>query len=84
MPFIIGIMMRTLIVGPAAGSDDAKLITIFSVAAWIGVLFLSTRFLIGRKHGRPGGMWSCPNCKDLNQSYSVICEACRQPYAARQ
>jgi hypothetical protein len=36
---------------------------------------------LGRSLEKPSGMWSCKNCKYLNQHYSVICEACQQPYA---
>jgi hypothetical protein len=42
-----------------------------------------TRFLLGIGRAKPSGMWSCPNCKYLNQHYAVVCEACSQPYAAK-
>jgi hypothetical protein len=50
-------------------------------AAWLGIISFCARFLLGRSLEKPSGMWSCSNCKYLNQHYAVICEACRQPYA---
>jgi hypothetical protein len=47
---------------------------------WVGVIAVCTRFLIGMSREKPGGMWSCPNCKYLNQHYAVVCEACQQPF----
>jgi hypothetical protein len=51
--------------------------------AWVGVMAFCTRFLLGIGRAKPSGMWSCPNCKYLNQHYAVVCEACSQPYAAK-
>jgi hypothetical protein len=64
-----------------SGNQDAIWILIVASWAWIGVIALCTRFLLGIRHEKPSGMWSCPNCKYLNQHYAVICEACQQPYA---
>jgi len=50
---------------------------------WVGIIALCTRFLLGIGRAKPSGMWSCPNCKYLNQHYAVVCEACRQPYATK-
>ena len=61
-------------------SDDVKLLSFTSAILWVAALAFCARFLVGRKHDSPGTMWSCPNCKYLNQSYAVVCEACRQPY----
>ncbi len=49
-------------------------------AAWLGIIAFCARFLLGRSLEKPSGMWSCANCKYLNQHYAVICEACKQPY----
>jgi hypothetical protein len=47
---------------------------------WLGLTTLCARFLLGRGRPAPSGLWVCPNCKMLNAHYSVLCEACRQPY----
>jgi hypothetical protein len=51
--------------------------------AWIGIVAFCARFLLGMGRERPEGMWSCKNCKYLNQRYAVICEACREPYGKK-
>jgi hypothetical protein len=60
---------------------DYRLWLVAGGAAWLGVIAFCARFLLGRTLEKPSGMWSCSNCKYLNQHYAVICEACRQPYA---
>jgi hypothetical protein len=50
-------------------------------AACLGVVAFCARFVLGRSLEKPSGMWSCANCRYLNQHYAVICEACKQPYA---
>ena len=59
---------------------DSRLWFFVGAVAWIGIVAFCARFLLGRTREKPSGMWSCPNCKYLNQSYAVMCEACRQPY----
>lgn len=55
---------------------------VFVVAAgWLGIVAFSARFLLGSTREKPSGMWSCRNCKYLNQAYAVVCEACQQPYS---
>jgi hypothetical protein len=61
--------------------ENAQLIVVVLSYAWVGGVALCTRFLIGRGGEKPSGMWSCPNCKYLNQHYAVVCEACQQPYS---
>lgn len=48
--------------------------------SWMGVVALCARFLLGHGRAKPGGMWSCRNCKYLNAHYAVLCEACQRPY----
>jgi hypothetical protein len=60
---------------------DSRLYLLVVAAAWLGVIAFCARFLLGRTREKPSGMWSCPNCKNLNQQYAVVCEACQQPYA---
>ena len=76
--FLGGVVLGAL---GLAQNEKAQLIVIVLSYAWIGAVALRTRFLIGRGGEKPSGMWSCPNCKYLNQHYAVVCEACKQPYA---
>jgi len=48
--------------------------------AWVGVIAFCARFLLGLSRKKPSGIWSCPNCRYLNQQYAVICEACKHPF----
>lgn len=48
--------------------------------AWIGLTAVFVRFGLG--FGRPGppGMWTCPECKSLNEKSALLCDACREPW----
>jgi len=83
VPFLVAFSAAMFGVNPGHLKEDAQLWFFISAIAWVAVLAFCARFLLGRKYANPGGMWSCPNCKYLNQPYAVICEACRQPYKAR-
>jgi hypothetical protein len=48
--------------------------------AWMGAVAFCARFLLGRSRMKSSRMWTCPNCKYLNQHYAVICEACKHPF----
>ncbi len=61
-------------------NSDSRMWLFMVAAAWVGIVAFCARFLLGSSREKPSGMWSCPNCKYLNQQYAVICEACRQPY----
>lgn len=50
---------------------------------WVGVIAFCARFLLGMNMEKPDGMWSCKNCKYLNQRYAVMCEACKEPYGKK-
>jgi len=60
---------------------DSRVWLFVASLAWVGVVAFCARFLLGRNRDKPSGMWSCANCKYLNQQYAVVCEACKQPYA---
>ena len=75
--FVGGMILGAL--GYARNQDTIWILVVVSWV-WIGVIALCTRFLLGIRREKPSGMWSCPNCKYLNQHYAVICEACQQPY----
>jgi hypothetical protein len=63
-----------------APESDAALLFLLGGFAWMGVIALCTRFLLGSGRKKPSGLWTCPNSKYLNQRYAVICEACQHPY----
>jgi hypothetical protein len=63
--------------------ENAQLWFFVSAVAWVTVLASCARFLLGRSYAKTRGMWLGSNCKYLNQQYSVICEASKQPYASR-
>lgn len=50
---------------------------------WIGVIFLYVRFGIGASKPKSWGMWTCGECKYLNASNAIVCEACSKPYVPR-
>ena len=54
---------------------------------WIGLVALVVRFGIGAGVPQPAGMWTCSNCKTLNNESSIYCEACNtswdQPFCSR-
>ena len=83
VPFLVAFSAAMFGVNLGHLKEDAQLWFFISAIAWVAVLAFCARFLLGRKYANPGGMWSCPNCKYLNQPYAVICEACRQPYKAK-
>ena len=47
---------------------------------WVGLVALYVRFRIGAKLSKPERMWTCPECKYLNQSYALFCDACQRPF----
>ncbi len=68
---------------PKALRADSQLWFFVSAVAWVAVPGFCARFLLGRSYAKPDGMWSCSNCKHLNQRYAVLCEASKQPYASK-
>jgi hypothetical protein len=68
------------IVARLSPDSDNRIWTIAGGVAWVGVIAFCARFLLGSGRKKPSGMWTCPNCKFLNQHYAIMCEACRQPY----
>lgn len=83
VPYLVAFVFT--LSGTVSGSrkDDAQLLYFVSSLAWVALLAFCARFLLGREHNQPSGMWSCPNCRYLNQHYSVICEACQKPYGEK-
>jgi hypothetical protein len=83
VPFLVTFFVVVFGADPQGVKENAQLWFFVSAIAWVAVLAFCARFLLGRSYAKPGGMWSCSNCKYLNQHYAVICEACKQPYASR-
>jgi hypothetical protein len=50
--------------------------------ALLGLVAFNARFILGARRPKPDSMWSCPNCRTVNESHFVVCEACQQPWAA--
>jgi len=75
-PFVPALLGRPI-------DQNGLLLVVLASWAWIGVVAFCARFLIGMKMEKPDGMWSCKNCKYLNQRYAVICEACKEPYGKK-
>ena len=48
--------------------------------AWVGLVALYVRFIVGASRPKPDSKWNCSNCRYLNNASSVICEACQQPW----
>lgn len=61
------------------GPDSAYPLMIVAWA-WIGLVAIYVRFVVGARRPKPDSKWNCPNCRYLNNASSVICEACQQPW----
>jgi hypothetical protein len=48
--------------------------------AWIAAVAGYVRFVVGARMKKPDSKWNCSSCRYLNNSSSVICEACQQPW----
>ena len=83
VPFLVVFFARMFGADPKALREDSQLWFFISAVAWVAVLGFCARFLLGRSYAKPNGMWSCSNCKYLNQPYAVLCEACKQPYTSK-
>jgi hypothetical protein len=64
-------------------AEDRLFLTV-AAWAWIAVVAGFVRFVVGAGRPKPDGKWSCSNCSYLNNASSVICEACQQPWRARE
>jgi len=83
VPFLVTFFAAAFGADPKGVKENAQLWFCVSAVAWVAVLAFCARFLLGRGCTKPDGMWSCSNCKYLNQQYAVICEASRQPCASK-
>lgn len=59
---------------------DGRLVLLVLSWAWIGLVALYVRFIVGSRLPKPDGKWNCSNCRYLNNASSVICEACQTPW----
>jgi len=83
VPFFVTFFAVLFGADPKEVKQDAQFWFFISAVTWVALLAFCARFLLGHSYAKPGGLWSCPNCKYLNKPYAVICEACRQPYASK-
>ena len=83
VPFLVVFFAALFGADPKALREDSQLWFFISAVAWVAVLGFCARFLLGLNYAKPDGMWSCSNCKYLNQSYAVLSEACKQPHASK-
>jgi len=83
VPFFVTLFAVLFGADPKEVKQDAQFWFFISAVAWVALLAFCARFLLGRSYAKPDGMWSCSHCKYLNQSYAVVCEACREPYASK-
>ena len=61
-------------------SDNVLVWLMVAAWAWIGAVALFVRFVVGASRSKPDSKWNCSNCRYLNSSSSVICEACGTPW----
>ena len=47
---------------------------------WVAAVAGYVRFVVVARMKKPDSKWNCSNCRYLNNSSSVICEACQQPW----
>lgn len=80
VPLVVTFVAVLLGADPKSVKADAQLWFFASAIAWVAIMGFCARFLLGHGRKKPSGMWSCPNCKYLNQHYAVICEACKHPF----
>lgn len=83
VPFLVTLVAVVFGADPKGVKENAQLWFFVSAIAWVAVLAFCARFLLGRGYAKPDGMWSCSNCKYLNQRYAVVCEASKQPYVSK-
>lgn len=57
-------------------------LAIFWIAAWVWVALVGgyLRFVVGAGKPKPDSKWNCANCRYLNDSTAIVCEACQQPW----
>ncbi len=65
---------------PSIVNPESTFYLIISIVVWFALVALYVRFWVGHRRANPHAMWSCPNCRYLNQHYAVVCEACNQPF----
>ena len=65
---------------PSIVNAESTFYLIVSAGVWFALVALFVRFWVGHRRPNPHAMWSCPNCRYLNQHYSLVCEACNQAF----
>ena len=72
--------VATLLIGSIVTSGQSPFAVAIAAWGWIGAIAVYTRFVLGQGQNGPSGSWSCPECKVMNRSYALQCDACGQPY----
>lgn len=80
--FLLSFFGRRLWPVGSASNPAAYVLSISPPWLWIGLVALYLRFAVARKMIQPTLTWICKNCSYTNGRHAVICEACKQPYAA--
>lgn len=75
-----GWVLIAIVGGLLFGSRDGGLWPALAAWAWVGAVALFVRFAVGAGRPKPDGKWSCSDCHYLNNSSSVVCEACGRPW----
>ena|SRR5690349_16028149 len=76
---VVGYLFIELVGGVLVPQEDAWLPMLLAWA-WVAAVAGYVRFVVGGRMKKPDGKWNCRNCRYLNNSSSVICEACQQPW----
>jgi hypothetical protein len=63
-------------------SGEIRVLLVVFAWAWIGLVALFLRFVVGASRAKADSRWNCSSCRYLNNASSVVCEACQQPYQA--
>ncbi len=68
------------IAGILARGNDEEVLFMLSAWIWIGLVAGYLRFIVGSGQPKPDIKWNCANCRYLNNSSSLFCEACEHPW----
>jgi hypothetical protein len=80
---LAGYLAITFIGGSLISGPDARLPLTLCAWAWIGIVALFVRFVIGARRPGPGRNWICSNCHYTNARHALLCEACQEPWRAQ-
>ena len=79
---LIGYLAIRFLSGAMITGPDAWLFVLLAAWAWIALVAIVIRFVIGARRPKPDGHWVCKGCFYPNGEHAVVCEACQQPWSA--